>query len=67
MGCHHTIAVNLAAPALSSPAASGELELLTLVRSLQADIKKIKNQRGKGSSKGGGTSVATISNTPVAK
>ena len=59
------IAVNSAAPAPSTPA--GELELLTLVHSLQADIKKIKNRRGKGSSKGGGTSVATTSSTPAAK
>src|ERR1700742_1141353 len=50
------VAVNSAAPALSSLAIAGESELLTLVRSLQADVKKIKNRRGKGSSKGGGTS-----------
>src|SRR6201996_8300859 len=58
------VAVNLAAPASPSSAAAGELELLTLVRSLQADIKKIKNRRGKGSSKGGGTAAA-ITTTPA--
>src|ERR1700761_4001503 len=58
------VAVNSAAPASSSSAAAGESELLTLVRSLQADIKKIKNRRGKGSSKGGGTAAA-VTTTPA--
>src|SRR6201996_4368967 len=40
------VAVNSAAPASSSSAPAGESELLMLVRSLQADIKKIKNRRG---------------------
>src|SRR6201996_6254892 len=39
------VAVNSAAPASSSSAPAGESELLTLVCSLQADIKKIKNRR----------------------